>query len=60
VVPLKIMLLSNDLRLVLFTDMSKDDFNDMAQAKSSKSKGDETQTKNKILNNVMQPDSQRD
>ena len=54
------MLLSNDLRLVLFTDMSKDDFNDMAQAKSSKSKGDETQTKNKILNNVMQPDSQRD
>ena len=59
-VPLKIILLSNDLRLVLFTDMSKDDFNNMAQAKSSKLKGDETQTKNKMLNNVMQPDSQRD
>ena len=44
-VPLKIILLSNDLRLVLFTDMSTYDFNDMAQAKSSKSKGDETQTK---------------
>ena len=44
-VPLKIILLSNDLRLVLFTDMSKDDFNNITQAKSSKSKGDGTQTK---------------
>ena len=29
----------------MFTDTSKDDFNYIAQAKSSKSKGDETQTK---------------
>ena len=29
----------------MFTDTSKNDFNDIAQAKSSKSKGDETQTK---------------
>ena len=28
-----------------FVKTSKDDFNDIAQAKSSKSKGDETQTK---------------
>jgi len=41
----------------LFTEISQSIVKDIAQAKSSKASGDETQIKNKLLNNINKRDS---
>ena len=50
----------NLLLKFLFTEISQSIVKDIAQAKLSKADGDETQIKNKLLNNINKRDSSND